>query len=56
MEFRIRLARDKLETCRVCLEEVAVVESGLKRPHVNLTLSIDIYCYSKAVELFQSRG
>jgi hypothetical protein len=30
MELRIRQTRDKLETSRLCLEEVAVVESGLK--------------------------
>jgi hypothetical protein len=31
MEFGSRLPRDKLETSRVCLEEVAVMESGLFR-------------------------
>jgi hypothetical protein len=29
MELRIRQSPDKLETSRLCLEEVAVVESGL---------------------------
>jgi hypothetical protein len=29
MELRIRQSRNKLETYRLCLEEVAVVESGL---------------------------
>jgi hypothetical protein len=33
MEFGSRLPRDKLETSRVCLEEVAVMESGLRREY-----------------------
>jgi hypothetical protein len=33
MEFRFRQVHDLLETSRVCLEEVAVVESGLYPEH-----------------------
>jgi hypothetical protein len=31
MELKIRVTRDKLDTSRVCLKEVAVVESGPNR-------------------------
>jgi hypothetical protein len=45
MELRIRQSRDKLKTSRLCLEKVAVVESGLKRTRY---ASAEEICTSKA--------
>jgi hypothetical protein len=52
MEFGSRLPRDKLETSRVCLEEVAVMESGLYL-YLSKYLSHYLYFYlSTEVQYF----